>query len=194
MSDALAVAIHLRFPRGRLYMRCPVLRFCMDVLCQITTELGAGDWCRERKFTYRLTSRLPRNRDSGTLQKWLLLGVGAPDLIQHLPTRKIAKNVYQLEMQPSYAVACASLSPHRKCSNVFSCRLRKGHRYFCKRDLAQRTGGSCVYRCPDEQKEDPTADEEIRSCLPNPQGKSVPADAEGDPDEEHVGKPCDTIS
>lgn len=43
--------------------------------------------------------------------KWLLPGVGAPDLIQHLPTRKLAKNVYQLEMQPSYAVACASLSP-----------------------------------------------------------------------------------
>ena len=111
MSDALAVAIHLRFPRGRLYMRCPVLRFCMDVLCQITTELGAGDWCREREFTYRLTSHLPRNRDSGTLQKWLLPGVGTPDLIQHLPTRKLAKNIYQLEMQPSYAVECASVYP-----------------------------------------------------------------------------------
>ena len=83
----------------------------MGTLCQIAAELGAGDWCREREFTYRLTSHLPRNRDSGTLQKWLLPGVGAPDLIQHLPTRKLAKNVYQLEMQPSYAVACASLSP-----------------------------------------------------------------------------------
>ena len=28
-------------------------------------------------------------------------GYVAPDLIQHLPTRKIAKNVYQLEMQPA---------------------------------------------------------------------------------------------
>lgn len=83
----------------------------MGTLCQIAAELGAGDWCREREFTYRLTSHLPRNRDSGTLQKWLLPGVGTPDLIQHLPTRKLAKNVYQLEMQPSYAVACASLSP-----------------------------------------------------------------------------------
>lgn len=83
----------------------------MGTLCQIAAELGAGDWCREREFTYRLTSHLPRNRDSGTLQKWLLPGVGTPDLIQHLPTRKLAKNVYQLEMQPSYAVACANLSP-----------------------------------------------------------------------------------
>ena len=83
----------------------------MDTLCQIAAELGAGDWCREREFTYRLTSHLPRNRDSGALQKWLLPGVDTPDLIQHLPTRKLAKNVYQLEMQPSYAVACASLFP-----------------------------------------------------------------------------------
>ena len=46
----------------------------MGTLCQIAAELGAGDWRKEREFTYRLTSHLPRNRDSGTLQKWLLPG------------------------------------------------------------------------------------------------------------------------
>ena len=29
------------------------------------------------------------------------------------------------------------------------------------------------------------------SCLSDPQGKSIPADAEGDPDEQHGGKPCE---
>lgn len=83
----------------------------MDTLCQIAAELGAGDWCREREFTYRLVSHLPRNRDSGTLQKWLLPCVSVPELIQHLPTQKLAKNVYQLALQPDHTTKCASLSP-----------------------------------------------------------------------------------
>ena len=41
------------------------------------------------------------------------------------------------------------------------------------------------------EAQDPAADEEIRSCLSDPQGKSIPADAEGDPDEQHGGKPCE---
>lgn len=83
----------------------------MDMLCEIATELGAGDWCREREFTYQLVSHLPRNRDSGTLQKWLLPCVSAPDFIQHLPAQKLAKNVYQLALQPDHTTKCASLSP-----------------------------------------------------------------------------------
>lgn len=82
----------------------------MDTLCQIAAELGAGDWCREREFTYRLTSHLPRNQDSGTLQKWLLPDVSTPDFIQHLPARKIAGNVYQLALQPDHTTACSNVS------------------------------------------------------------------------------------
>lgn len=71
---------------------------------------------------------LPRNRDSGALQKWLLPGVDTPDLIQHLPTRKLAKNVYQLEMQPSYAVECASVYPipSKALSFLASCEKAAG--------------------------------------------------------------------
>ena len=83
----------------------------MDTLRNIAAELGAGEWRKEREFTYRLTSHLPRNRASGTSQRWLLPNTNASDFIQHLPARKIAKNIYQLEMQPSYAVECASVYP-----------------------------------------------------------------------------------
>ena len=83
----------------------------VDALYKIAAELGAGDWRKEREFTYRLTSHLPRNRDSGTSQRWLLPNTSASDFIKHLPARKIAKNIYQLEMQPSYAVECTSVYP-----------------------------------------------------------------------------------
>ena len=83
----------------------------MDALYNIAAELGAGEWRKEREFTYRLTSHLPRNRDSGTSQRWLLPNTSASDFIKHLPARKIAKNIYQLAMQPSYAVECASVYP-----------------------------------------------------------------------------------
>ena len=83
----------------------------MDTLRNIAAELGAGEWRKGREFTYRLTSHLPRNRDGGTSQRWLLPNTNASDFIQHLPARKIAKNIYQLEMQPSYAVECASVYP-----------------------------------------------------------------------------------
>lgn len=83
----------------------------MDALYNIAAELGVGEWRKEREFTYRLTSHLPRNRDSGTSQRWLLPNTSASDFIKHLPARKIAKNIYQLEMQPSYAVECASVYP-----------------------------------------------------------------------------------
>lgn len=83
----------------------------MDTLRNIAAELGAGEWRKEREFAYRLTSHLPRNRDSGISQRWLLPNTNASDFIQHLPARKIAKNIYQLEMQPSYAIECASVYP-----------------------------------------------------------------------------------
>ena len=50
---------------------------------------------------------------------------------------------------------------------------------------------AAAYRRPDERKEDPAADEEIRSCLSDPQGKSIPSDAESDSDEQHGRKPCE---
>ncbi len=83
----------------------------LDTMRNIAAELGAGEWSKECEFTYRLTSHLPRNRNSGTSQRWLLPNTNISDFIQHLPTRKIVKNVYQLEMQPSYAVECASVYP-----------------------------------------------------------------------------------
>lgn len=83
----------------------------LDTMRNIAAELGAGEWSEECEFTYRLTTHLPRDRDSGTSQRWLLPNTNVSDFIQHLPTRKIVKNVYQLEMQPSYAVECASVYP-----------------------------------------------------------------------------------
>ena len=100
----------------------------MDALYNIAAELGVGEWRKEREFTYRLTSHLPRNRDSGTSQRWLLPNTSASDFIKHLPARKIAKNIYQLEMQPSYAVECASVYPipSKALSFLASCEKATG--------------------------------------------------------------------